>query len=318
MTRKLVAAVQLPEAAARAWLGAVEHLDLRLTGPDLSALDGDVECLMVAPEAYGGPLVKPADWPGSVRWVQLLSTGIDGYPDWLFEGVTVTTMHGVNAVAVAEFAMAAVAAAARRMPEVWDAGRNWTTAEWPEGSFHGIAGATLGIVGFGAIGAALAKRALAFDMTVQAIRASDAPLPDGVRRAASLADLFATSDHVVLALPASGATVGLIDAELLAGARRGLHLVNVARGEIVDEAALCAALDSGQVGLATLDVLAHEPPPADHPLLRHPRARVSAHVSAHTPAAIAGLAGRVRSNIAAWRSDAPLEGQIRTRETVTS
>lgn len=313
MTRPLVAAVQLPEAAARAWLGGIANLDLRMIQADLSALPGDVECLMVAPEAYGGPLVRPPSWPGPIRWVQLLSTGLDGYPDWLFDGVTVTTMHGVNAEAVAEFAMGAILAEARRIPEVWEEGQAWPRNGSAGRSSAGLAGATLGIVGFGAIGAAIARRALAFDMEVQATRASDAPLPDGVRRAASLDDLFATSDHVVLALPSSPSTVGLVDAALLAKAKPGLHFVNIARGDLVDERALRDALDRGVVGRATLDVLRQEPPPTDHPLLGHPRVRISPHVSAHTPGAINGMAARVRRNIDAYRSGRPLEGVLSDR-----
>lgn len=311
MTRPLVAAVQLPEAAARAWLGGTANLDMRITGADLSALPDDVECLMVAPQSYGGPLVRPSSWPGPIRWVQLLSTGLDGYPDWLFDGVTVTTMHGVNAVAVAEFAMGAILAEARRIPAVWEEGQAWPEGGGPGPISAGMAGARLGIVGFGAIGAAIAHRALAFGMEVQAIRASTAPLPEPVHRAASLDDLFATSDHVVLALPSTASTVGLVDAALLGKAKRGFHLVNIARGDLVDEDALREALDSGIVGRATLDVLRQEPPPPDHPLLGHARVRISPHVSAHTPGAIDGMAARVRRNIDAYRSGRPLEGVLK-------
>lgn len=306
MTRPLVAALQLPEAAARSWLDGVENLDLRVTGADLSALDADVECLVLAPESHGGKLIAPPHWPGAVRWVQLLSTGTDGYPQWVFDGVTVSTMHGVNAAAVAEFALAAILSAARHIPEIWAESASWDSRQGAD-----LADATIGIVGFGAIGEAIASRAAAFGMHVQAIRASDAPMPAYVRRAASIGDLFASSDHVVLALPSSAATARLVDAALLDKAKDGLHLVNVARGDLVDESALLAALDHGKIALATLDVLAQEPPPHDHPLLHHPRARVSSHLAANTPGAIHGIATRIRKNIEAFRSGAPLEGLLK-------
>src|SRR5512139_860918 len=308
MTRPLIAAVQLPEDAARSWFDGLDGVEVRLTGPNLSGLDADVECLVLVPESHGGRLIPPASWPGSVRWVQLLSTGTDGYPDWIFGGVAVTTMHGVNATAVAELAMAAILAAARRIPEIWAESDTWQKRGGTD-----LSGATMGIVGFGAIGAAVARRAAAFDMDIQAVRASDTPLPAPVRRATSIEDLFATSDHIVLALPASPATNRLVDAALLDQAKSGLHLVNVARGDLVDEAALLSALDSGQVSLATLDVLAQEPPPADHPLLHHPRARVSAHVAANTPGSIGGIAQRVRRNFEAFSSGGPLEGLLTNR-----
>lgn len=306
MGTRLVVAVQLPETAARACVEGLPQVDLRLTGADLSALDPDVECLVLVPESYGGVFTAPPAWPGRVRWVQLLSTGIDGYPDWMLRDVTVTTMHGVNSVAVAELAMAAILAAAKRIPEIWA-----ESATWQNRPVADLDGATLGLVGFGAIGEAIARRAAAFGMQVQAVRASEAPFPPGVRRADSLEALFATSDHVVLAVPSSAATRELVDADLLGQAKPGLHLVNVARGDVIDEAALLAALDAGRLSLASLDVLAVEPPPPDHPLLHHPRVRVSAHLGGNTAGAIGGIMQRVRRNLAAWLAGSPLEGQLR-------
>lgn len=302
---RLVIAGQWPEDAAHACLAGLEGVEYRQTGADLSKLGADVECLVLVPEGFGGTFVAPPSWPGSVRLVQLASSGIDGYPEWLLRDVAVATMHGVNAVAVAELAMAAVLAAAKRIPEIWT-----ESVDWPRKGLGDLAGATLGLAGFGAIGEAIAQRAAAFGMDVQAIRGSDKPFPGAVRRAPSMEALFATSDHVVLALPSLAATRQLVDATLLAQARPGLHLVNVARGDLIDEAALIAALDTGTVALASLDVLATEPPPPDHPLLHHPRARVSAHLGGNTPRAVGGTLQRLRRNVEAYRAGRPPEGLI--------
>lgn len=304
---RLVVAGQMPEDAVRSCLAGLDGVEYRQIGADLSGLEPDVECLVLLPESFGGTFVAPPSWPGAVQWIQLASSGVDGYPDWLLRNMTVATMHGANAVAVAELAMATILAAAKRIPEIWA-----ESVDWPRKGLGDVAGATLGLVGFGAIGAAVADRAAAFGMDIQATRATDKPFPGAVRRAASLETLFATSDHVVLALPSSAATRQLVDAALLEQAKPGLHLVNVARGDLIDEVALIAALDAKVVSLASLDVLAVEPPPADHPLLHHPRARVSAHVGGNTPQAIGGSMRRLRRNIESFRAGRPLEGLIDT------
>lgn len=305
MSRPIVIATQLPQDAAQHYFEGMDGVDIRVIGADLSCMDADVECLIPLPSSFVGTLIPPPVWPGGVRWVQLLSTGLDGYPDWLFDGVTVTTMHGVNAAAVAELALANMLAAAKRIPEIWR-----ESATWQQNAVGDLAGATLGIVGFGTIGEAVAQRAAAFGMDIQATRASDRPMPAHVRRAASIEALFATSDHIVLALPSSPRTQKLVNAAVLGQAKKGLHLVNVARGDLVDETALLAALDAGTVALASLDVLSVEPPAPDHPLLHHPRVRVSAHIGANTHGVAKAFARRVRANLEAYRENRSLEGQI--------
>lgn len=305
MSRKIVVATNLPQEAARPFWEGLADVEIRTIGPDLSRLDPDVECLIPLPASFVGPLIPPPVWPGGVRWVQLLSSGLDGYPDWLFDGVMVTTMHGVNAHAVAELALASILAAAKRIPEIWQ-----ESATWQQSPVGDLAGSTLGIVGFGAIGDAVAQRASVFGMTIQATRASDRPLPAHVRRAASIDALFATSDHVVLALPSSARTRGLVNASVLSHAKPGMHLVNVARGDLIDETALLTALDAGVIALASLDVLSSEPPAPDHPLLHHPRVRVSAHVGANTRGVAQAFARRVRSNLEAYSLNHPLQGQM--------
>lgn len=137
--------------------------------------------------------------------------------------------------------------------------------------------------GFGAIGSALAIRAQALGIRVIATNHSGKPFyVPGVERAKSLPALFAESDHVVVAAPATAETHHLVDAQLLSHAKPGLHLINIARGSLVDEQALIAALDAGQLERATLDVSQIEPAPANHPFYSHPKVRLSPHVSPST------------------------------------
>ncbi|GAB7529005.1 D-isomer specific 2-hydroxyacid dehydrogenase family protein [Pseudomonas sp. 3A(2025)] len=219
---------------------------------------------------------KPAGWPFNLKWVQLTSSGIDGYPAWLFDSVPVSSARGTASVAVAEFALAAILAQVKQFPDVWID----SAEQWKRFPLQQLSGSTLGIVGFGAIGRDLAVRAQALGVKVIAVNHSGKPFGvPGVERAESLERLFAVSDHVVLAAPATKTTRNLVDKALLDHAKPGLHLVNIARGSLIDEAALVHALDEGRLSRATLDVTAIEPTPADHPFYAHPKVRLSPHVS---------------------------------------
>ena len=124
------------------------------------------------------------------------------------------------------------------------------------------------------------RRAFAFDMRVVAYRRR--PLPpelDGIEMCPTLPELLAQSDHVVVAAPATPETHHLIDADALAAIKPGAHLVNVARGTLVDQHALLEALDDGRVARASLDTVDPEPLPAGHALYAHPRVFVTAHIS---------------------------------------
>lgn len=220
---------------------------------------------------------------GGVRWVQLMGTGADKVPATVFDGRVVTCARGASAAPIAEWVMAAVLAWAKRMPETFLAGPPpyWN---FPDPPLDRVEGATIALVGMGGIGTAIAQRALAFGMRVRALRRTQAPSPlPGVELVGSLDELLPGADHVVLAAPATARTRGLIDARAFARMTPGVHLINIARGVLVDQDALRAALDDGTVARATLDVVEPEPLPAGHWLYTHPRARVTAHVSWYTP-----------------------------------
>lgn len=248
-------------------------------GP-VSHIPPEATVLFAAPFARAGHphAPRPAGWPFGLKWIQLLSAGTDAYPDWLFDGPAVSVARGMLAAPIAEFCLALILAAAKDLPGTWVTGPE----EWRLRGLQSLEGSVLGLYGFGAIGEALARRALALGMEVIALRGSDTPLPAGIARAADMAELMRRSDHLVLAAPATDRTRHVVNAETLAHARPGLHLINVARGSLVDTDALLAALDEGRLAQASLDVAEHEPPPADHRLYTHPKVRLSPHTSAVT------------------------------------
>ena len=145
---------------------------------------------------------------------------------------------------------------------------------------------TLGLVGLGGIGVAIAERALPFGMQVRALRRRPEPSPlEGVEVVGSLEEVLPEADHLVLAAPATPRTRHLINSDTLALVKPGVHLVNIARGALVDQDALRDALDDGRVAMASLDTVDPEPLPEGHWLYSHPKVRLSAHVSWASPAA---------------------------------
>jgi phosphoglycerate dehydrogenase-like enzyme len=290
-------ASQMPPAIGALFQQTVGEVVFVQVAEDLNLMPRGVRVLLPTGKrgADHGP---PAGWPFDVEWVHLLSSGVDQFPDWLFEGVTVTNSPGVSSIGIAEYAMAAIFAAAKRLPDLWI----HDPAEWHPTMQEEVAGSVLGIVGFGDIGKALASRALAFGMDVQALRHSSSPFPVGVRAAGSLAELFATSDHVVLALPATPQTERMVNKAVLAGAKPGLHLVNIARGSLIDDDALLAALESGRIGRATLDVTQPEPLPAGHPFYGHPQIKLTPHTSWNSSGLTKRLAASFEANVHRFRN----------------
>jgi len=242
-------------------------------------------------DAGWGSAPRPDGWPGRIALVQLASTGLQGYPAWLFEAPHVASARGTNAPPIAEYVVAAMLAHEKRIPALWvrDEG-GWPVrgkeARWQLGTLQAK---VLGLVGIGAIGSRVAALAQAFGMRVVAARRSGAGSgPEGVE-VAPLPEVLARADHLVVAAPLTPETIGLIGREAFAAMKPGVHLVNVARGAIVDHAALLDALETGQVAGATLDVTEPEPLPSGHPLYAHPRVRISPHIAWNAP----GLAERL-------------------------
>ena len=242
--------------------------------PAGAPVPGDAEILVTLlddPDAIRRLLVP------SVRWVHVLGAGVDGFPFDAVEERALTCSRGAAAVAIAEWVLAVMLAFEKRLPESWvDA----PPTQWNVGSLGGLSGRTLGLVGVGAIGTEIARRALAFDVEVlvNRRRVVPAPLP-GIELVANLTDLLGRSDHLVVAAPATPDTFHLIDAGALAACKPGVHIVNIARGSLIDQDALRVALDGGLVARASLDTVDPEPLPAGHWLYDHPGVRLTPHIS---------------------------------------
>jgi D-3-phosphoglycerate dehydrogenase len=213
-------------------------------------------------------------------------------------GVVVCNTPEGNNVTTAEHAVALLVSLARHIPQ---ATASMKQGRWEKGRFTGLElfNRTLGVVGLGNIGRIVALRALGLGMRVVAYDPHIAP-DVAAKLDVELVDfeeLLARSDVITLHVPRTRETTGLLDAEAFARTRPGVLLVNAARGGIVDEAALLAALESGQVGGAALDVFEVEPPPKDHPLLAHERVICTPHLGASTEQAQLNVAIAVAEQV---------------------
>ncbi|MCU1375939.1 MAG: hypothetical protein JWO68_3225 [Actinomycetia bacterium] len=246
----------------------------------------------------------------TVKWVHVLGAGIDAFPlDELGDRV-LTCSKGATSVPIAEYVLAVMLAYEKRLPEEWLTG---PPAEWnvPQGGpLGGLAGATLGLVGVGTIGTEVAKRALAFDMEVVGHRRSSSPMPLPEIRSASLEDTLAEADHLVITAPATPETYHLIGEAALKLVKPGVHLVNIARGPLVDSEALLAALDDGRVARASLDVAEGEPLPAGDPLYSHPGVRLTPHLSNSSSRTANRTVQMFTENLARYRAGQALEGLV--------
>ncbi|WP_165351974.1 D-2-hydroxyacid dehydrogenase [Salipiger sp. IMCC34102] len=236
-----------------------------------------------------------------LRWIQVTSAGFDALQEnGIPEAVVATGNGGAFNVPVAEHAMALLLALARGIvPALASDGGRWNKDRVLPG-LRPMEGASLAVVGLGGIGRAVAARANAFDMKVTGITRSGRPVEGvaDVRPMTGLADALGESDAVVVCLPLTDQTRGLIDAALLSRMKRGALLVNVGRGAVVDTDALCAALNAGQIGGAGLDVVHPEPLPDAHPLWAAPNCIVTPHIApAGSDLAIRRIADVITANV---------------------
>ncbi len=203
-------------------------------------------------------------------------------------GVAVANMPGTNSAAVAEMTLALMLGVLRRVAHfdaATRAGRGWRPDLDVLDQTGEIGGRCVGLVGFGASARRLAPVLSALGARV--IHTARTPAPDAAAAFRPLAELLAEADIVSLHLPLNADTRGLIGAEALARMKPGAILINTARGELVDEAALVQALASGRLRGAGLDVFATEPAGADNPLFAFPQVLVSPHLAWLTPETLA-------------------------------
>jgi phosphoglycerate dehydrogenase-like enzyme len=295
--RDIAAGVGVPERRDRAaLLAALADADL-VVGDFTGELAIDAEAVAAAPY---------------LALVQMPSVGVDSCDlDALAAaGVPVANAAGANARSVSEWAVGAAFALCRQL--AW-ADRQVRAGAWPQRDMLGrgtreLHTQRIGVLGFGAIGAEAARLFAALGCRVSYWSRRRRPDEENAAGATyrDIDDLLSTSDILVVTVPLTRETAGLLDADRLARLPRGAMLVNVARGGIVDEGALLDALAEGRLSGAALDVFDAEPPPADHPLRAHEDVLLSPHVAGATVQAQLNIVSLVIDNIAAAVAGRPV------------
>ena len=254
-----------------------------------------------------------------LKFVQSISAGIDQYDREVFRahGIRLASAAGVNAHAVAEHAMALILALERHIPTGRDnqAAKHWRGMISQIGAREDqLGGKTLLVVGLGRIGSRLAQLAKAFDMRVVGIRRDASRGGDGadsVHGHDKLHELIGSADIVALTCPLTPETTNLIDARALAAMKPTAHLINVARGKVVDEPALIAALQEKRLAAAGLDVTQVEPLPASSPLWAMPNVLITPHTAGETQRYEDGVIDLLVENLERlWRGEATLKNQV--------
>ena len=237
---------------------------------------GDV-ALYVTPYNMGPAVAEVLPRMTSLQVVQTLSAGVDNIRPVIPPGVTLCNGRGIHNTSTAELALTLILASQRELPRYV---RQQDRGEWRGGRTEALADKRVLIVGYGAIGEAIESRLAPFECEV--VRVARSPR-DGVHAIDELPDLLPAADIVVLIVPLTDQTRGLVDTAFLERMRDGALLVNLARGAVVETDALVAALHAGKVR-AALDVVDPEPLPAGHPLWSAPGVLISPHVGGATTA----------------------------------
>jgi phosphoglycerate dehydrogenase-like enzyme len=254
-----------------------------------------------------------------LKFIQSISAGTDQYDKALLRerGILLASAAGVNAQAVAEHAMALMLALARRLPEARDnqQARRWRGMISEIGAREDqLTGKTLLIVGLGRIGARLARLAKAFEMRVIATKRDPATASadvDALHTQDRLLELLGQADVVALTCPLTPDTEHLIDARALAAMKPGAHLINVARGRVVDEPALIQALQQRRIAAAGLDVMHEEPLAADSALWAMPQVLITPHSAGETRRYEDAVIDILLDNLQRlWRGETALTNQV--------
>jgi len=253
-----------------------------LDGPDLARVELAHFSADLYPATSLAFLRSCIDAP-NLRWLHLFNAGVDHpiFTSFLDRGVRLTTSSGASATPIAHHVAMCLLALARDLPGSL---RRQAAHDWEPRRADDVEGRTVGIVGMGPIGCETARLADALGMRAVGVRRTvrgDEPCETWTLD--RLPELLPIVDDLVLALPLTDGTRGLVGAAELGRLRRGARLVNVGRGELVDEDALVDALRSGHLGGAALDVFRTEPLPATSPLWDLPNVIVSPHSSGDTP-----------------------------------
>jgi len=281
----------------------------------LAARIGEADVLVIS-GLWRNTLLEHA---GKLKFVQSIGAGTDQFPrdELARRGIRLASAAGVNARAVAEHAMALILALARRLPEARD---NQAKRVWRQmiGNLSlredELGGKTLLVVGLGQIGGRLVQLAKAFDMRVIGLRQNPDAGPgaaDAVHATAAFKSLLPEADFVALCCPLTAETENLVDAAALAAMKPSAYLVNVARGRVVDEAALVDALAARRIAGAGVDVTVEEPLAPTSPLWAMEQVLVTPHTAGETRRYEDNVIEILRDNLGRlWRGETTLRNQV--------
>lgn len=249
-----------------------------------------------------------------LRWLHVFNTGTDHpiFERFIERGVALTNSPGANAGPIAQTAIAGLLSLARELPRFGEAQRR---REWLQGVEPPVdlSEQTLVVVGLGSIGAEIARLARPFGLHVIGVRRSPRRPDDPVDELVSpdqLAQVLPRADWLALALPLTDHTRGMIDADALGRLPAGARVLNVGRGELIDEAALIGCLERGRVAGAYLDVFEIEPLPESSPLWGLPNVIITPHASSISAGARPRQAEIYLENLARWARKDPLLNQV--------
>ncbi|MFI2620224.1 2-hydroxyacid dehydrogenase [Streptomyces sp. NPDC018584] len=281
-------------------------------GPDFPADPADC-AFYVVPYLKGTEIsVRPLSEMTSVRVVQTLSAGIDHMEPglkFLAPGVRLCNARGVHEASTAELTLGLILASLRGIPRFVEGQRQ---EEWRSGFYPALADKSVLIVGYGSIGSAIEDRLTPFECArvTRVARSARATERGPVHPLAELPSLLPEADVVVVSTPLTEDTRGLVDAGFLARMKDGALLVNVARGPVVDTAALITELESGRI-TAALDVTDPEPLPAGHRLWHAPGVLISPHVGGSTSAFLPRAKRLIAAQVTRYAAHEPLDNVVR-------
>jgi phosphoglycerate dehydrogenase-like enzyme len=275
-----------------------------------------VEVLMRGWSLGGDALDRFVGRASKLRWIHSVSVGVEAMltPVVCLRGLTITNGRGVFDQPIGEYVMTMILSTCRRLPALLELQRERT---WQPIQAVELAETTIGLVGLGGIGREVARLAAPFGPRIVAVRrrVGAAETPAGVQVLGgleALPELLSMSDFVVLALPLTDATEGVINDEVLFRAKPGSWLINVARGALVDERALIRALRDGPLGGAILDAFREEPLPENSPFYRFSNCIVTAHTSWSSKAVLDRALDVFCDNLRLYCSGAPLNHVVDT------
>ena len=289
---------KLPKNICPIWADSKGNLDSDAT---------DAEVYFTVPYLEEAALHRVLKASPSIRWLHTSSAGVDRLltPIFLERDIILTNSAGIYAIPIAEFVLAFILNHAKQLPslQVLRSQHLWSW-DCQDFNYQELMDKTLLVIGAGGIGQAIGIRASAFGMRVWGVRRHPKPLPgfERVVGADELYSLLSDADYIAIATPLTPETKGMINADVLRSMRPSAYLINIARGAVVDEAALVVALKENWIAGAALDTFSTEPLPADNPFWSLSNVFITPHCSSISPRNIHRILELFFDNLNRYRS----------------